>query len=190
MIRRAAGVAMIIALCGCGAVPTQNYYILTPQVAAPGTGEAKTATTLNVWIDPATLPEAVDRPQFVISNGDNRVTILEQQRWAESLRAAIPQVIAADLARLVDGARISAAPQTTLADDAYRLTLDVQRFESRPGDSVAVEIAWTLRRGGPVAKSGRAIAREPVAAGDYGALATAHSKALAAISREIAAALR
>jgi uncharacterized lipoprotein YmbA len=125
---------------------------------------------------------------MVIGAGENRVTILEQQRWAEPLRAAIPQVIALDLARIVDGARVTTAQPIAIPDDAWRLTLDVQRFDSRPGDAVVVEIAWTLRRVGTT-KSGRSTAREAVTGAGYDAIAIAHSKALAAISRDIAAAL-
>jgi uncharacterized lipoprotein YmbA len=146
------------------------------------------------------------------------VTILEQQRWAEPLRAAISQVIARDLERELAGARVSVAPQDTIADGTWRLWLDVQRFETRPGSEVAVEVAWMLRRRGgnapngnnagaaalrnadnagsppgeesTQAKSGRSSAQEPVGTGSYDAIAAAHSKALASISRDIAAAIR
>jgi uncharacterized lipoprotein YmbA len=184
---------LAFAVAGCGSVPTQNYYVLTATVApaAPATA-ASTPTTL-VFIDPAHLPEVVDRPQFVLGAGDaNRVTILEQQRWGEPLRAAIPQVLALDLERQLPGARVTAAPQDTLPDDAWRLALDVQRFEARPGDAVTIEITWTLRRTGAAAstKSGRSTARETLAAGDHGAIAAAASRALATISRDIATGLR
>jgi uncharacterized lipoprotein YmbA len=174
-------------------VPTQNYYVLTATVASPPTAAAASAPATLVFIDPAHLPEVVDRPQFVLGAGDaNRVTILEQQRWGEPLRAAIPQVLALDLERQLPAARVTSAPQDTLPDHAWRLGLDVQRFEARPGDAVTIEIAWTLRRTGTDAstKSGRSTAREALAAGDPGAVAAAASRALATISRDIAAALR
>jgi uncharacterized lipoprotein YmbA len=183
--------AMVALLAACGAVPVQNYYVLSA-VAPPAAGNSTAAGNsagghgIAVYVDPAHLPEAVDRPQIVIGQGENSVTILEQQRWAEPLRAAIAQVIALDLAR--GGVRATAAPPVSIPDDAWRLELDVQRFESRPGDAVSVEIAWTLRRAGTV-KSGRSVAREAVSAAGYDALVQAHSRALAAISREIGTAL-
>ena len=186
-------VGIALAIAGCGSVPTQNYYVLTATVVPPATAVATSAPATLVFIDPAHLPEVVDRPQFVLGAGDaNRVTILEQQRWGEPLRAAIPQVLALDLERQLPGARVTSAPQETLPDGAWRLTLDVQRFESRPGDAVTIEIAWTLRRSGADARttSGRATARETLAAGDHGAIAAAASRALATISRDIATGLR
>ena len=182
--------AMLVALlCGCGSPPVQNYYVLTPLVASADPAGTSPGAAIAVFVDQAHLPEAVDRPQMLIAAGENRVTILEQQRWAEPLRAAIPQVIALNLARLVAGARVTTAQPIALPDDAWRLSLDVQRFESRPGDSVSIEIAWTLRRAATV-KSGRSSARETVAGGGYDMIAIAHSRSLAAISREIAAALQ
>ena len=187
----AAASVVAIALAGCGVVPTQNYYVLTPLAASSQSNPAAAQSGISVFVDQAHVPEAVDRPQLVIGAGENRVTILEQQRWAEPLSAAIPQVIALDLARLIDGARVTAAQQIAIPDDAWRLSLDVQRFESRPGDAVAIEIAWTLRRGSAagMAKTGRSVAREAIAGSGYDAIALAHSKALAAISREIAISL-
>jgi uncharacterized lipoprotein YmbA len=185
---------VVLAVAGCGTVPTQNYYVLTATVAPPAAAVAAGTPATLVFIDPAHLPEVVDRPQFVLGAGDaNRVTILEQQRWGEPLRAAIPQVLALDLERQVPAVRVTAAAQDTLPDGAWRLTLDVQRFESKPGDAVTIEIAWTLRRAGAdpgSAKSGRSTAREAVNAGDYGAIAAAASRALATISRDIATGLR
>jgi uncharacterized lipoprotein YmbA len=45
------------------------------------------------------------------------VQILEQQRWAEPLRAGIAQVIALDLAQLIGGSRVTAAQQVAIPDD-------------------------------------------------------------------------
>jgi len=193
--------AASIAIAGCGAVPVQHYYVLTPLDRA--TANAKPANAappiVAIFVDQAHVPDIVDRPQLVIGTGDNSVTILEQQRWAEPLRVAIAEVVALDLARLIDGARVSAAQQISIPGDAWRLSLDVQRFESHPGDSVVIEVAWTLRRGdgeanavtgaAAVSRSGRSSARETVAGTGYDAIAQAHSKALADISREIAAAV-
>jgi uncharacterized lipoprotein YmbA len=188
----------LVFLAACGSVPPQYYYVLTPQAPATtnasvnGSGEASSrAADVALYVEPAIVPEIVDRPQIVVSAGDNRVTILEQQRWGEPLRAAIPQVVATNLSRLIAGVRVSTSAQTAYGDTDYRLALEVQRFESR-ADAVAIDIAWTLRNSVSVTRSGRASARETVAAasaggeGGYGGLAAAHSRALAAISRDIA----
>ena len=73
----------------------------------------------------------------------------------------------------------------------YRVTIDVQRFESVPGNAATLEAVWTVRKtvGGEI-RSGRTVAREPVQGQSYDALAAAHSQALAQMSTDIATAIR
>ena len=86
---------------------------------------------------------------------------------------------------------VAAAPLANF-DPAYRVTIDVQRFESVPGPGGAAS-----RRCGPCARpraattrSGRTVAREAVQGDGFDALAAAHSRALAKVSDDIAAAIR
>jgi uncharacterized lipoprotein YmbA len=136
------------------------------------------------------VPEVVDRPQLVLRVNETQVRLDEFARWAEPLKRQIPHVIAADLAQLFPGALIS---NFTLADPAaaYRVSVDVQSFESVPGDAAALSVLWVVRPpkpGTPV--SGRSVVRERTTAPGYDALVAAHSRALAAVSRDIAAAIR
>ena len=76
-------------------------------------------------------------------------------------------------------------------DPAYRVTIDVQRFESAPGQAALVEAVWTVRKtAGGETRSGRTVAREAVQGDGFDALAAAHSRALAKMSGDIAAAIR
>jgi hypothetical protein len=73
----------------------------------------------------------------------------------------------------------------------YRVTIDVQRFESIQGDAALVEAVWTVRKtAGGETRSGRTVAREPVQGQGFDALAAAHSRAIAKLSADIAAAIR
>ena len=72
------------------------------------------------------VPELVDRPQLVVRLGANQVALEEQARWAEPLRGAIARVVAANLAAAL-GARVVGQRN---GDPDYRVTLDVQRFDS------------------------------------------------------------
>jgi len=73
----------------------------------------------------------------------------------------------------------------------YRIAIDVQRFESIQGDAAFVEAVWTVRKtAGGETRSGRTVAREPVQGQGFDALAAAHSRAIAKMSADIAAAIR
>jgi len=67
----------------------------------------------------------------------------------------------------------------------------VRRFESVPGEAATLDAVWTLRRTKDgKSQTGRTTVREPAPEQGYDALAAAHSRALARLSRDIADAVR
>ena len=192
MIRPSALIAAalaISALAGCGSSPKVNFYALS-SAAAPERAAAGAAYGV-VAIGPVTVPEMIDRPQIVTRAAANQVTLDEFAQWAEPLKGQIPRIIAANLTQLLDGAYVIAYPQSANVPADYKVDINVQRFESSLGDAAAIEVLWLVRpaRGG-APKTGRSVAREPTGGKGYDALAAAHSRALAAVSREIAGAIR
>ena len=171
----------------CSTSPTASFYTLGP---ADGDANAYTVRPIDVLVAPVTVPELVDRPQFVIRVSENQVKLDEFSRWADSLKSQIPRVIAADLTRYLNGARVSVYPQDGDAAATYRVQVEIQRFDGAPGDAATVEALWSVSppKGG-AAPSGHSLVREPCPAADAGALAAAYSKALGAVSRDIAAAI-
>ena len=181
-------VCLAVALAGCSRSPRVTFYTLEPgpQVESPVDTVAPT-----VVVGPVTLPEVVDRPQLVVRVADNRVDILETHRWAEPLKSEIPRLIAENLGRLLGSSRVSSYLQHAGADADYRVLVDIQRFESSPGEAVTVEAVWSLRRAaGGAPKSGHSLVREPVGAEGYDPLVAAYGRALLAVSRDLARAIR
>jgi uncharacterized protein len=87
--------------------------------------------------------------------------------------------------------RVASGPLAANLGPAYRVAIDVQRFESVPGQAVLVDAVWAVQR--PTrgdTRSGRTIARETVVGPSFDALAAAHSRALATVSADIAATIR
>jgi uncharacterized protein len=71
------------------------------------------------------------------------------------------------------------------------VTINIQRFETVPGKSVLVDAVWVVRPPtGGTTQSGRTVASETVSDDSYDSLAAAHSRALAKVSSDIAAAIR
>jgi len=209
----AGALALLWLFSGCSRSPQVSFYTLehlapalTPQshpaapvatqgaarlpgrpVPAPVSGGADEP---RVAVGPVTLPELVDRPQLVVRLADNRVEILEQQRWAEPLKGAIARVVAADLGRLLGPGRVFTNQEHAGAGAPYRLLLDVERFEAQPGTGIDLQVAWTLR-GAPdsVPVSGSVQLKEAAGEG-YDSLVAAYSRALSALSRSIAETIR
>jgi len=71
------------------------------------------------------------------------------------------------------------------------VTINVQRFDSVQGESALLEAVWAVREtAGGKTRSGRTVAREALEGPDFDAFAAAHSRALAKLSADIAAAIR
>ena len=173
------------AAIGCGTSPPARFYTLDSTATADGAEAVRTG----VIVGPVSVPAAVDRPEFVVQVAPNRVELDEFHRWAGPLGEGIARTVAGDLAVLL-GADVAPAPFANF-DPAYRVTIDVQRFESVRGESALVEAVWVVRAvAGGATRSGRTVAREAVQGAGYEGLAAAHSQALAALSADIAAAIR
>ncbi len=178
-----ASVAVIAA--GCASAPSKFYTLNSTAKSDDGF-----SSHCAVVVGPVTIPTEVDRPQFTVQIAPNRVAIDEFNRWAEPLNENIARVIAADLSTLLGTPRVTAVPLANLNPD-YRVSLAIQKFESKPGQSVQIEALWTIRQTAEGATfSGRTVADEPVTNQDYSTLAAAHSRALAKVSADIAAVIQ
>jgi uncharacterized lipoprotein YmbA len=178
---------MVVAFfAGCGSTPPSRFYTLN---AASGT--AASPSTLSVLVGPVAVPALVDRPQIVVVAGANQVRLDDFNRWAAPLQNAIARVVAENLVTMLGTPRVTLSTQTLTADSDYRATIDVQSFQSAPGEAATLDAVWTVRRAKDgKAETGRTTAREAVAEQSYDALAAAHSRALARLSQDIAGAVR
>jgi len=171
---------------GCGTTAQSRFYTLDATAVADG--GAPLGTT--VMVGPVSIPAAVDRPEFVVQTAPNRVDLDEFNRWAAPLGDGIAQAVAGDLVKLLGTPNVAAAPMANFAP-AYRVTIDVQRFDSVRGQSVLLDAVWTVRQtNGGAIRSGRTTAPVPVQGDGFDALAAAHSRALAQLSADIAIAIR
>jgi uncharacterized lipoprotein YmbA len=191
MARRIAHLIVLIALVaagasGCGTTAPSRFYTLDATAVSDGAAPA----SYPIMVGPVSVPAAVDRPQFVVQAAPNRVEVDEFNRWAAPLNDAVAQVVAGDLVKLLGTPNVAAGPLANF-DPAYRVSIDVQRFESVPGQAALLEAEWTVRRTASAqTRSGRTVAREAVQGESFDALAAAHSRALAKMSGDIATAIR
>jgi len=181
MMRTGFLLILILTLAACGSTGGKERFYTLNAPEAPAAAEGAPS----VAVVSVSVPELVDRPQIVVRAGPNQVGMNEQARWAEPLRGAIARVVTANLAAAMNG---KVAPQRG-ADPDYRITLDVQRFESTLGDGVLIDAVWSVAPKSGERRTGRTVAREKARGPDYDGLAAAHSAALATVSREIAAAI-
>lgn len=183
MIRFALAMLAAAVLSGCAASPKVSFYTLP----APSYPETRGADA--ILLGPVTLPETVDRPQLVIRAGDNRVEIIDTRRWAQPLKGEIARVLAANLAHDLGTLRVFLYGQGMSGEADIRVTVDILRFDSRPGAEASMEALWTVRRRAEPL-TGRSVVSVAVQGEGYDPLVAAHGRALARISHDIAEAIR
>lgn len=189
--------------------PKNTYYTLSaPDVSAITATTQKT----RILVGPVTVPEILDTPQLVLTDSSNQVTIYEYRRWAGSLKSDIERVVAADLSRDLATPNVWSYTQSPFAHYDYQVFIDVQKMDSRLGDSVLLEVLWTIkpthetsspteaktahavkRKAGTPDKqqmTGRSVVREPVSGSGFEAVVAAQSRAFDRATLDIAKAIR
>ena len=181
--------ALAVLAAGCS-TPTSHLYTLS-RAPAPAAAAAAPMPNTTVVVGPVSIPAIVDLPQIVVSTGANSVALDEFNRWASPLQSNISRVVAENLVTLLGTPRVSQFQQSLNLDADYRVAIEVQSFDSAPGDAATLNAVWVVRRTKDgKAQTGRTSVREPTGAAGYDALAAAHSRALARMSQEIADVIR
>lgn len=181
---------LIIVASACGTTAPTRYYTLSNtdinQIKVDNKANAK---GINIQIGAVSIPEIVDRSQLVISNVDNRVNILDNDRWAQPLRNEISTAIIAGLKHNLPNATITDSRIKAIEPD-YRISLDVRKFEATK-DKVLVNVLWKIERVKDVKTINQdSYASESVNGSDNEQVVVAHSRALQRISQEIAIGLK
>lgn len=117
------GIALLLAACRSEPV---HYHTLVPAQLQAGASRA-----VDVRIESISVPPQVDREQIVVRQGDSGLAVLDSEWWGASL--------VDELRSALSGQLNSNAPRT------LGLRLEVQRFDSVPGQYALMEARWRLR---------------------------------------------
>ena len=172
------------ACIGGRASPPTQHYVLSPAIEAPSGGTASPAAPLVVGVGPVSLPAYLDRPQLVIRSAPDRIDVTEFAQWGEPLHDAVTRVVTINLARLLPDSRIVRFPWRSTEAVRYQVVLNIGEMDGPADGSIALDARWRV-----LDRSGRELAarvtrlREP---GSAGTTAAAMSRALGALSRDIA----
>lgn len=180
--------ALLMFLGGCGSTAPSRFYLLSTSIGGEAAGY-NGDRGLSIEIGPVGFPEYLDRQQIVVRAGPNELRLAEYHRWAEPLEVNFVRVLSGNLSRLLSTDRISVYPEKPSAPLAYRVAVDVMRFEGGPDGTVTLDAGWTLFKGTQDQAIHVQKSRVVTHAGedeDYSALVSAKSDALGDLSREIA----
>ncbi|MDZ3992134.1 PqiC family protein [Pseudomonas sp. Teo4] len=121
-------VALAVLAAGCSSTPN-NYHTLVPPLPTQEGGT-------KVLVERVSVPPQVDRPQLVVRQGQSGLVILETEWWGANLVDEFRSALQDQLGGPVGGSVRSV------------LRVEVQRFDSVPGQYALLEAVWRLKRPG------------------------------------------
>jgi uncharacterized protein len=193
--RRGALLAGLLWLAGCAApLPAVQWLRLPAQApealpATPAAGAAAQAGPALQLVGAVGLPGHLDRSALLVPQGGASLQPLGTTRWAEPLRDAVPRLLRADLALLLD-APVWASPLPPGVLTPVQLRMELQALDVAPDlRSVRLQARWSLAdpQGVRPPSLHEASFDTPAAANDADTLARAHRQALWTLARQVAA---
>jgi uncharacterized lipoprotein YmbA len=186
---RALGLAAAVALVlgGCASSPPEHFYSLSNGLGAAPAPATRAAYFIEMQA--VTVPKDVARNQLVVTTGAGRMDLLEQERWSSPPAAEIGQALSLAVSGELGTIDVFRTPVPEKAP-VYRISTNVQRFESAPGQYALIDAVWSVRLvGSTQVLTCRSVAQETVGAG-YDALVAGHRRAITRIGADIAKAVR
>jgi uncharacterized protein len=183
---------LIWGLAGCvGSSAPARLYVLTPGPEATGDPPGvQGPCSLALGVGPVQLPDLLDQAQIVTRRRADEIDRAEFDRWAEPLADSVPRVLVEDLSALVKTERVALFPWDPEQAVRYQIAVNVLRFDGALGGDVVLDARWRiLAADGTERAVHRSVLTQPTGGPGYEAVVAAMSRALTALSREIAATL-
>lgn len=176
---------------GCGETKPSKFYSLSSIAQAqPGAAPSSGASDVSIGVGPVDLPKYLDRPTIVSFTTANRVDISEFERWAEPLSDNFTRTVAENLSVLLATGRIDMYPFMSGAPRSFdrQVLVDVSQFRRVSDNKVELRAVWRVveperRRN---LAGGSFATLEPIEDQSVDAVVAAMSRAVAALSRDIA----
>lgn len=173
---------------GCATEPATRLYVLTPLTQQGSTLHTANTQGLAIGVGPVQLPQYTNRPAIVTEDSSYELHSAASAHWAEPLQDNFVRVLAENLSQLLATDRVALFPWNNPLPLDYQIIVEVTHFLGKTGGDVSLVALWSVigKDGKAVLVSKKARFREPTASQEYAALAAAMSRAVAALSRDIA----
>ncbi len=179
----------LLLLWGC-ASKASNYYVLhSLQGEAPDVKTTRAQNDLTIGVGPIKISEYLDRPQMAARPTPYSLQFAEFDKWAEPLDKNLASVIAENLSILLSTDRVVVFPWAGSVHVLYQVTVDVAQMEYTPDGKALLAAGWSVfgNDGGKLLAIKRSRIIVPVESAGFEAIASAQSRAVGEMSREIAA---
>jgi len=182
-------VLSVVCLSACaGKSASSTFYVLS-SLPQP-TVSAAEGTTIGVF--PVAMPEYLDRLQIVTRVSENEIKLDEFSRWAEPLKESFTRALVQNLSSLLKTAKVIKTTESIHLPVTLQVWAEVVQFDGSLGGDVVLIVKWGVfeQEGKKLLLGKRSSYKEPTGAASYEAFVAAESRAVAALSREIAEAIQ
>ena len=145
-----------------------------------------------VGIGPINFPAYLDRPQFIIRESQNRFKLAEFDNWAEPLQNNFERVFLENLNILLNEVPVAVVRWGGSLKIDYQVRMTIIRLESDQKGKVSLDAGWII-----LGDDGRKLILAKVSSygeqsksEDYEEIVAAQSRAVEALSKEIAEAIK
>ncbi|MBV9345041.1 MAG: membrane integrity-associated transporter subunit PqiC [Gammaproteobacteria bacterium] len=177
---------LCLALAACASRPPR-FYTLNSLAGA----QSEAPVSVSVSVGPVSVPGAVNSPLIMINVGPNEIRPDESSHWIAALPDIIGRALVGDLTAALGTSHVMLWSNTAEGSPDYRVSVEVEKFESMPGEAAVFEATWTVRRlQDKAVRHGRTADREVCTDSSVATLAAAHSRAVGRLSQDIAGAIR
>lgn len=184
-------VCVVLSACALKPSTPTRLYGLTPQLPAASVAVMDGGTMPSLVVGPVDLPAYTRRAPLLTLHGDGEYRSSSSGRWAEPLEQNVTRVLAENLSRALGTAEVSllgAAPPGA----ERQVMVQFSEFVVTDQHEVRLTAYWRILDASSrnVLASGKKEQAESVSTLEDADIATGMSRALAALSGELAAALR
>jgi len=190
--------AILLIMTGCtllggGTRPATRNYILHSLYSEknPPPPLAKISNT-GILVGPIRLPLYLDRFDIVIRDSQNRIRLADFSQWAGPLQENFTRVLAENLSILLGTDKVGIFPPTRALLYDYNVIVTVTRFDGMPGKTAILRARWSIlnKKRKKIIFEKHSMLEEPTQDDSMEALIAAESRAVEALSREIAEAFK
>ena len=124
-----------------------GLFTLSPFPESPQDGAMRSPRSVQraISVGPIHLPGYLDQDQLVTRISQNRLTLSENDRWAEPLEDNIARVLAQDLAVLLQTDGVNVHPWPGRQRPTYQVEIEVLSFETDTAGTAHLVGRWVLR---------------------------------------------
>ena len=178
---------------GSGTVQPSRYYVLNSLYSHATTPQpVANLSDIGILVGPIKIAMYLDRSDVIIRNTRNEIEIADFASWAGPLPENFSRVLAENLSLWLNTKKVAMFPGAKLPIYDYNITMNVTRFDGRPGDSAQLRARWIIldKKRKTMLFKEHTVLNQPTENDSIEALVVAQSRLVADFSREIAKAIK